>query len=66
MKQIEGKAYRRQRPDRMFYWYVPLMSAVLTGILLHVNGWQWHLLAFIIPGIGIGGVLYALLSQVRE
>jgi len=64
MKQIDGKATRRVSYDRMFFWYVPLMSVALALILLYVSGWQWHLLAFAIPGIGIGGVLGVLLRDV--
>jgi len=66
VKQIEGKARRHQRFDRMFFWYVPLMSLVMAGILLNASGWQWHLMAFSIPGFGLGYVLCALLTQVRE
>lgn len=63
MKQIDGKATRRPKYDRLFFWYVPLVSIILTLILLNATGWDWRLLAFMIPGIGIGGVLGVLLRD---
>lgn len=65
MKQIEGRARFWQKYSRMFFWYVPAMSIVVFLLLMPSIGWDWLTgLAFLIPGIGIGGVLGVLLRDV--
>ena len=64
MIQIEGKARRTQKYDRMFFWYVPLMAVIMAAIFLNASGWHWPFLAFPLPGLLIGMVLGVLLRDV--
>lgn len=57
MKQIEGKATRVQKYDRMFFWSVPTMSAYLIYIGFGANDWNPMSLFLLIPGIAIGVVI---------
>lgn len=57
-KTIEGKATRRQRYDPMFFWYVPLVSAVLFGFTFYASGWDYRLaFGFGFPCLAIGVVI---------
>lgn len=65
MKQIEGRARFRQKYSRMFFWYVPLISVIGFLLMMPTIDWDWLTgIAFLIPGIGIGGVLGVLLRDV--
>jgi CHASE2 domain-containing sensor protein len=61
MKQVEGKARRVQKYDRMFYWYIPLVGIGGIGLGLALTGWNWlAATCILIGGMGIGVVLGVL------
>lgn len=65
MKQIEGKSRRVLKYDRMFFWYVPLLSVFPIFLGLAATNWHWGGIACaVFGGIGIGGVLGVLLRDV--
>ena len=64
MKQIEGRATRVQKYDRMFFWYVPACAIFLAGLGLAAMDWNWIALGMIVPGVMIGVVLGVVLKDV--
>ena len=64
MKQIEGRATRVQKYDRMFFWYVPAGAIFMAGLGLAAFQWNWLVLGMMIPGAMIGMVLGVLLRDV--
>lgn len=64
MKQIDGKARRVIKYDRMFFWYVPAGATLWIVYGLYAYGWDWLLLTFVAPGILIGIVLGVWLKDV--
>lgn len=64
MKQIDGKAKRVVKYDRMFFWYVPLMALFPIGLGLAASGWNWVAIGCaVFGGLAIGAVLGVLLRD---
>lgn len=63
MRQIDGKATRVQKYDRMFFWYVPVCAVVLAGIGWAAFDWNPLALGMMVPGAMIGAVLGILLRD---
>lgn len=63
-KTIEGKARVRQKYDRLFYWYIPLMACFAVVIALAAVDWNLKGLVMLFPGVGFGVVIGVLLRDV--
>ena len=65
MKQIDGKARRVQKYDRMFFWYVPACAAFIgwLGYAGAPSAWVQVSLG-VAAGVLVGGVLGVLLRDV--